>query len=246
VSPYYRDPQGREDGPDDLRLADAPGVVSALKYLERKGGVLVGHGYTHQWDGGSNPYNGVTGDDVEFYRVTETRDGEVRQVGPLPSDDSVSWSESRIVAANRELAAAGLRPPRLFEFPHYASSDRGYRAAARRFSARWERSLYFAGLLRGRPVSYRHVEGQFFPYVVRDVYGSKVLPENLGSITPNTWHTYKARRPSDLVRAARANLVVRDGFAAFYFHPFLDLAYLKRTVEGIEAAGYRFVDPASL
>jgi uncharacterized protein YdaL len=246
VSPYYRDPQGREDGPDDVRLRDAPEVVAALKYLQRKGGVLVGHGYTHQWDGGRNPYNGVTGDDVEFYRVTETRDGEVQQLGPLPSEDSAEWSESRMVAANQEFVAAGLRPPQIFEFPHYSASDRGYRAAARRFPARWERSLYFAGLLRGGPISYRRVEGQFFPYVVRDVYGNKVLPENLGSITPNTWHTYKARQPKDLVRAARANLVVRDGFAAFYFHPFLDLDYLKRTVEGIEAAGYRFVDPSSL
>jgi uncharacterized protein YdaL len=246
VSPYYRDPQGREEGPDDVRLSDAPTVVAALKYLLRKGGVLVGHGYTHQWDAGDNPYNGVTGDDVEFYRVTETPAGEVRQVGPLPSDDSVAWAESRIVAANREFAAVGLPLPRIFEFPHYSASDRGYRAAARRFSTRWERSLYFGGLLRGGPVSYRDVEGQFFPYVVRDVYGSKVLPENLGAITPQTWHTYKARQPRDLVRAARANLVVRDGFAAFYIHPFLDLRYLKRTVEGIEAAGYRFVDPASL
>jgi hypothetical protein len=40
---------------------------------------------------------------------------------------------------------------------------------------------------------------------------------------------------------AVANLVVRDGFSSFYFHPFLDLNYLKRTVEGIEALGYRFV-----
>ena len=246
VSPYYRDPQGREDGPDDVRLRDAPEVVAALKYLMRKGGVLVGHGFTHQWDGGSNPYNGVTGDDVEFYRVTETPDGEIQQVGPVPSDESVDWAESRMVAANRELAASGLRLPRIFEFPHYAASDRGYRAAARRFATRWERSLYFGGLLGGGQVSYRHVEGQFFPYVVRDVYGSKVLPENLGSITPTTWHSYKARQPRDLVRAARANLVVRDGFAAFYFHPFLDLKYLRQTVEGIEAAGYRFVDPASL
>jgi uncharacterized protein YdaL len=246
VSPYYRDPQGREDGPDDVRLSDAPEVVAALEYLVRKGGVLIGHGYTHQWDGGSNPYNGVTGDDVEFFRVTETGDGQVRELGPLPSDDSIAWSESRIVAANREFAAAGFPTPRIFEFPHYAASDRAYRAAARRFSTRWERGLYFAGLLGDGPTSYRHVEGQFFPYVVRDVYGSKVLPENLGSIAPNTWHTYKARRPEDLVRAARANLVVRDGFAAFYFHPFLDLEHLKRTVEGIQAAGYRFVDPSSL
>lgn len=246
VSPYYRDPQGREDEPRELRLSDAPQLVAALKYLQQRGGVLVGHGYTHQWDGASNPYNGISGDDVEFYRVTETKDGEIHQLGPLPGDDSIAWAEHRIVAANREFAAAGLSPPKIFEFPHYAASDRGYRAAARRFAVRWERSMYFPGLLDDGPIRYQGLEGQFFPYVVEDVYGSKVLPENLGSIAPRQWHSYKSRLPEDLVRAARANLVVRDGFAAFYFHPFLELDYLKRTVEGIRAAGYTFVDPASL
>lgn len=246
VSPYYRDPQGRDDEPRELRLRDAPRLVAALKYLQRSGGVLIGHGYTHQWDGTSNPYNGITGDDVEFYRVTETEDGEIHQLGPLPGDDSIAWAEHRIVAANREFAAAGLSPPTIFEFPHYAASDRGYRAAARRFAVRWERSMYFPGLLGRGTIRYRRLEGQFFPYVVRDAYGSKVLPENLGSIAPTQWHSYKSRLPEDLVRAARANLVVRDGFAAFYFHPFLELGYLKRTVEGIQAAGYTFVDPASL
>ena len=131
VSPYYRDPQGRQDEPRELALRDAPELVATLKYLQRKGGVLVGHGYTHQWDGASNPYNGITGDDVEFYRVTETKDGQVQQLGPLPGDDSAAWAEHRIVAANREFEAAGISPPRIFEFPHYAASDRGYRAAAR-------------------------------------------------------------------------------------------------------------------
>ncbi len=246
VSAYYRDPQGHDDKPYELRLRNVPELISALEYLERKGGVLVGHGYTHQWDGGSNPYDGVTGDDVEFYRVTETPDGQVRDVGPLPGDTSVAWTEHRIVAANQEFAAAGLGPPKIFEFPHYVASVRAYRAAARRFAVRWERSDYFPGLLGKGPTRYAGVEGQFFPYVVHDVYGSKVLPENLGSIAPSTWHSYKTRLPKDIVRAARANLVVRDGFASFYFHPFLELDYLKRTVEGIEAAGYRFVSPGSL
>jgi uncharacterized protein YdaL len=246
LSPYYRDPQGREDEPHELLLRDAPELVEAIRYMQRRGGVLIGHGYTHQWDGGSNPYNGITGDDVEFYRVTESERGEVRELGPLPGDSSVAWSEHRMVAANKEIAAAGLEPPRIFEFPHYAASDRGYRAANRRFGVRWERSLYFAGLLGDGPVDYSRVEGQFFPYVVHDVYGSKVLPENLGSITPSPWHSYKARGAADVVRAARANLVVRDGFASFYFHPFLDLDLLKQAVEGIEAAGYTFVDPATL
>jgi uncharacterized protein YdaL len=245
VSPYYRDPQGHEDPPHELRLHDSPKVVAAIKYLERKGGVLVEHGYTHQWDGGSNPYDGQTGDDVEFYRVTESKDGEIHDVGPLP-EDTVAWAEHRVVAANKEFAASGIPAPKIFEFPHYIASPNAYRAVAHRFAVRWERALYFPGLLGGGPIDYSHAEGQFFPYVVHDVYGSKVLPENLGSIAPATWHTYKERLPANLVHAARANLVVRDGFASFYFHPFLPLKYLEQTVEGIERLGYKFVSPASL
>jgi uncharacterized protein YdaL len=246
VSPYYRDPQGHDDAPHDLRLRHAPEVVAAIRYLERKGGILVGHGYTHQWDGASNPYNGVTGDDVEFFRVLENGDGDVQPVGPLPGDRTITWADHRIVAANRAFAAAGLSAPTIFEFPHYFASDTAYRAAARRFAVRWERATYYGGVLTGGRIDYRRSIEQFFPFVVRDVYGTKVLPENLGSLSPHAWHSYQARTPQDLVRAARANLVVRDGFASFYFHPFLDLSLLKRTVEGIEAAGYRFVSPRSL
>jgi uncharacterized protein YdaL len=207
---------------------------------------MVEHGYTHQWDGGSNPYDGVTGDDVEFYRVTESKDGQIHDLGPLPEDTSINWGEHRVVASSQALEAAGLGTPKIFEFPHYTASVPDYRAVAYRFPVRWERSDYFAGLLGGGPVQYQHVEGQFFPYAVHDVYGSKVIPENLGDIAPATWHAYKVRLPGDVIRAARTNLVVRDGVAAFYFHPFLKLAYLERSVEGIKAAGYTFVSPTSL
>jgi uncharacterized protein YdaL len=246
VSPEYRDPQGHYGPPSELALQNAPRVVAALMHLEREGGVLVEHGYTHQWDGGSNPYDSVSGDDAEFYRITESAGGQIRDVGPLPEDTSVAWTEHRIVAAEHAFTAAGFPPPKIFEFPDYTASVRAYRAVAYRFPERWERSDYFAGLLGKGLVQYNHVEGQFFPYVVHDVYGSKVLPENLGGIAPSTWHSYKARLPEDVIRAARANLVVRDGFADFYFHPFLKLDYLKRTIKGIQAAGYTFVSPASL
>ena len=84
VSPRYRDRTGEgETGkPADVLLRDAPEQIEAIKYLQRKGGVLVGHGYTHQWDGGRNPYNGVTGDDVEFYRMTQAPSGRVDYNGP--------------------------------------------------------------------------------------------------------------------------------------------------------------------
>jgi uncharacterized protein YdaL len=247
VSPRYRDPWGRQNGGEreDVLLHDAPSVVAAIKYLERKGGVLVDHGYTHQWDGGVNPYTGATGDDVEFYRVSESPTHGIRYDGPL-RDDTPGWADRRIVYAIREFAAAGIARPRIFEFPHYIASPRDYRAVAHRFAVRWERGVYFSGVLTGRPVDYRHYVGQIFPYVVRDVYGSKVLPENLGAITPHRWHQYPPRLPRDLIAAARANLVVRDGFASFFFHPFLDLRYLRESIAGIQALGYTFVSPAHL
>ena len=127
----------------------------------------------------------------------------------------------------------------------YAASAASYRAAAGRFAVRWERSFYFGGLLHG-PVNQKRPEGQFFPYVVRDVYGSKVLPENAGSVELVRWHGYPRHLPSDIIAAARANLVVRDGIVGFFFHPFLDLRYLKQTVEGIRRLGYTFVSPSSL
>ncbi len=88
--------------------------------------------------------------------------------------------------------------------------------------------------------------GQLFPFAVRDVYGARVVPENLGNIEPEVFHQFPVRFPSDILRDAERNLVVRDGFASFYFHPFWDIAYLKQTVEGIQALGYTFVAPGTL
>jgi uncharacterized protein YdaL len=205
----------------------------------------VEHGYTHQYGSVPNPYNAVTGDDFEFYRVTENTDHTLTYVGPV-AEDSRAWASARVTASNQEFAQAGLPVPTVFEFPHYSASAADYAAIGQRFATRWERSLYFGGVLSGGTVDHSHVAGQFFPYVVRDVYGAKVLPENLGSIEPEPFYIFPTRLPAQLIDAARRNLVVRDGFASFYFHPFFSLDYLKQTVEGIRAAGYTFADPASL
>ena len=108
--------------------------------------------------------------------------------------------------------------------------------------------FYFGNLLKGGAIDYSHVFGQMFPYVVnKDVYGLKVLPENLGSIELETFYIFPTRFPADLINAASKNLVVRDGFASFYYHSdFVDVSYLRQTVEGILNLGYSFVDPATL
>lgn len=245
VFPRWTDPLGFYNGgvAETIVLKNAPTVVAALKYMQQKGGTIIEHGWTHQYRNISNPYGGASGDDFEFYRVTENADHSLTYVGPVP-EDSTAWANNRFKQAANDFRAARLSVPSIFEFPHYAASAIDYTAVAKAFSARYERSLYFRGVLSGTPIDHSRFAGQQFPFVVRDVYGSLVLPENLGAIEPDPWFIFPARLPAEIVDDARRARVVRDGFASFFFHPFLDLSYLKATVEGIQTAGYTFVSPS--
>jgi hypothetical protein len=94
------------------------------------------------------------------------------------------------------------------------------------------------------------------PYVIqKDVYGIKRMLENLGYVelgiganNPDDSTPVPPFMPADMLKAAQANLVVRDGWASFFIHPDLEvigtntsLTYLKTLVEGIKARGYEFV-----
>jgi uncharacterized protein YdaL len=247
VVPEYRDPRGvyNSGRSERIRLQDNRTLSTLLKDMTARGGVLVMHGNTHQWDTAINPYNQVSADDYEFFRVTENTDHTLTYQGPIPGDSS-TWAKNRITAGQSLFKNAGLAIPKIFEFPHYSASAVDYAAVGSLFATRWERSLYFNGLLTGTGVNYSRIFGQLFPYVVRDVYGTKVLPENLGNIEPTMFYQYPTRFPGDIIRAAEKNLVVRDGFASFYFHPFFDLSLLRETIDGIRALGYTFVSPATL
>jgi uncharacterized protein YdaL len=247
VIPDYHDPGGvYNNGVTELLpLAGEPEFVATIKYLTSKGGTLILHGPTHQWDGAINPYTRVSADDTEYYRTVENADHTVTYVGPLPQD-STTWATNKLTAADNMFRAAAIPLPTIFEFPHYAASATAYRAVAKRYTTRWDRTVYFPGLLTGLAPDHSRPFGQLFPYVVRDVYGTKVLPENLGNIEPEPFYGYPARSPAMIIAAAARNLVVRDGFAAFYFHPFFPITLLQQTVTGIKGLGYTFVSPTSL
>ena len=82
-------------------------------------------------------------------------------------------------------------------------------------------------------------------YVIqRDMYGQKIAPENLGSVESVSFFGLATRFPADMVASVERNLVVRDGWAAGYFHPFLyadDPTLLEELVTGIRALGFTFV-----
>ncbi len=245
----YRDPNGVNNGGKDttIHLKDAKDVVSAINYMISKGGTMIMHGYTHQYSNVANPYNAVSGDDFEFFRAHVDAQNYVRLDGPV-AEDSFSWAQGRMQAATKEFQNARLPVPTIYEFPHYTASAVDYQAAASMFTTRYDRTLYFSGLLSGGPVATdtTHMVGQFFPYAVKDVYGTKVLPEDLGNYEPDWSNNNPPRSPQDMIDNARRDLVVRDGFASFFFHPYYDINKLKETVEGIKALGYTFVSPTSL
>jgi uncharacterized protein YdaL len=240
VYPVYRDPNGVSGAGKDvtIRMSERPAVVAALQYAASHGGSLILHGYTHQYGTKNNPYSGQSADDAEFY-LTHLDGDRLELDGPVP-EDSEAWATGRMEQGLAELQQVGLPRPLAFEFPHYMASPIDYVAAMKRFPFRYERSLYFPGLLSGRPVDDAQRKWQFFPYTVRDVYGTTVIPENLDYLQPTT------NSVSDMIDTARSNLVVRDGVASFFYHPFLGVGDLPKLVNGIKALGYTFVSAEDL
>ncbi len=192
----------------EIYLSDRPRFVETLKYMVSKGGVLVMHGVSHQ-------RRGISADDYEFWDDLKDH--------PLPLD-STAFVESRMELGLRECFKNGLYPL-AWETPHYAASSLDYTVFGKFFRLSNER----------RMVIDRLGTQQYFPYLVQDIFGQWVVPENLGYISQED------PEPQRLVEDAAKMRAVRDGMPSFFFHCFMKLDYLSRVVQGIQSAGYRFV-----
>ncbi|MEW5895735.1 MAG: DUF2334 domain-containing protein [Candidatus Omnitrophota bacterium] len=254
--PHYLDPNGAyNDGvPMDVALAESAELLFSLQYAVARGGSILMHGFTHQYSNIPNQYTAVSGDDFEFWLTTANT--------PV-TEDSVEWAQQRIQSGIDEMFFVGITPF-AFEFPHYQGSPKSYQAAGNLFPTRYERSFYYTSdtpqlNLAAEDPNRDFAAGQFFPYVIlKDYYGKRVLPENLGNIeydishidpTSNVVYTWQ-----DLATNADFALTVRDGFASFFFHPFWlegDLgtpgfADLQSLVQAITALGYTWTGANSL
>jgi uncharacterized protein YdaL len=243
----YKDPKGVYNGgrAQTITLAQRPQVVAALKYMQSKGGVIIQHGRTHQYSNVNNPYNGVSGDDFEFYRAHIDANDYVIYDGPV-SVNSYARATSLIQDGRRDFARVGIAAPKIWEFPHYAGGVQDYKAVNDLIGKGYDRRLYFPGVLTNKTIDYTRPIGQFFPYDVVDVYGTKVYPENAGNYEPEVSNNNPPVLVPELVDRARANLAVRDGFASFFYHPYYGLEPLRQLVEGVDALGaYSWVSPTS-
>ena len=224
VIPLYEDPLGYYNGgvPETVKLKDAPDIVAALDYMVQEGGTILSEGYTHQYDSVANPYSGVTGDDAEFYRAHIDANNSVIWDGPV-AEDSTTWADARVRGALAEFAQARLPPPRIWMFPHYMGSPIDAVEAHKAFSAAYHRGIYFSGGLARGPVgpvaNPAHYASVLYSYPAVDIYGFRMIPENLGDYEPVPLNNNPARLPSDIARTAHLNRVVRDGFASFFSIP---------------------------
>ncbi|PMS21657.1 papd-like protein [Trinickia dabaoshanensis] len=247
--PLYEDPLGAYNGGVALtiHLNQATGLKQSLNYALARGGKIVMHGYTHQYDSTPNIDNAVSGNDYEFWLATQNR--------PV-DEDSQQWASNRLSAGLQEFSSNGYTPF-AWEAPHYQSSPLAMKAVPPLFKNTYQRAVYYTSdtpdLNSGAP-NHDYSVGQFFPYIINsDYYGQRIIPENLGnieynicSIDPFSCLTYTW---NDLYTNAQYALVVRDGFASFFFHPFWlepdlktpGLQDFKSLVQGISALGYTWV-----
>lgn len=264
VIPQYEDPAGfyNNGTPVSESLPKSKEFIRTIRQLIADGGTMVDEGYTHQYSDVPNPYDGVTADDFEFYRAqcaTTSAPPYTFATGNCPNtdyvieegpvaEDSASWAIGRLQAAKQEFAAARLPEPSIFEFPHYAASMVDYQAAATQYSVFYDRRLYYPASLTGGAAdySYGHVLGQFFPFTVTDVYGSTIIPENLGDYEPSPINNSPMRQPADIAHEAQLNTVIPDAVASFFYDPSNGSAPLAQIISGVKSAGYSFVSPQTL
>lgn len=254
--PRYRDPFGAYNGgvPEDIPLTMAPNLINSLNYAVKRGGQIVQHGWTHQSDNVVNNINGVSGEDYEFWNMVANT--------PMAAEAGLqSWSAQRMQNGLDELTHMGYTPF-AWESPHYQSSPLSIKASVANPAYKkkaYGRVVYYtsdAPDLKGSSGVYDYSPGQFYPYVVKkDYYGQYVIPENLGNIEHKAVCSYcYDYLSSDLVLNARYGLTVRDGYASFFFHPYLlnpettalginGMDDFRNTVTGISNLGYTWASP---
>jgi uncharacterized protein YdaL len=249
--PHYKDPLGIYNGgvPEDIPLSQASTLRRSLDYALARGGQLVMHGFTHQYDSMKNPNTGVSADDYEFWNIVQNT--------PV-AEDSASWALGRLDSGLGELSANGYSVF-AWETPHYEASATDSRVFPQRFSKTYQRAVYFTS---DKPNFFASTGkdfavGQIFPYPIeKDYYGQFIIPEELGNveydistIDPTSNYNYTAQ---DILTNAQYALAVRDGYASFFFHPFWlepDLGTpgfqdFQTIINGITNMGYTWV-PAS-
>ena len=171
----------------EVYLSDRPQFIETLKYMIARGGSVVLHGVTHQ-------FRGASGDDFEFWDDLKDK--------PL-SFESANWIRERVELGIQECFKNGIYPI-AWETPHYGASRVGFQVFKEFFSHVNERRMVLEQL----------GTQQYFPYPLTDMWGQKIIPENLGYVSiedPNP-QRYSRRCSKNVGGSGRHALILFSQF----------------------------------
>lgn len=196
-----------------ITLSESPEIVKAIKYMQDKGGTVILHGYTHQYK-----KEEVSGEGYEFW------DGKKDE--PLKENMKI-FVKDRVLNGLRVCIENGIYPL-AFEAPHYAMESEGYK----------ELKKYFSTYIGKHQNNDKKFSTNTYPYIIRDTEEFNIfIPENLGYIDPEDKFTFQN------IKENLDKLSIVRGFSGgFFFHSYLNIEYLKNTIEYLEKQNIEFMN----
>ncbi|GAA0308469.1 uncharacterized protein YdaL [Gracilibacillus halotolerans] len=216
-------------------FADSPELIKVLKQIQRDGGSIVLHGYTHQFR------SSETGEGFEFWDVENNSPIYAPEDVELNLKDEQEFSsraeydkyiselqeyekEYTITKINKgidELAKYGLYPL-AFEAPHYTMSQYGYQLVSERFST-------YVGQVQLSDKDWVIMDTS--PYITSPsiYHGMQLLPETMGYVQPEDPHSIQK-----MIDSTKRIGMVRDGMFAAFYHPYLGAEGFKKLMVEIE------------
>ncbi|AXU52783.1 TPA: DUF2334 domain-containing protein [Clostridioides difficile] len=196
-----------------ITLSESPEIVKAIKYMQDKGGTVILHGYTHQYK-----KEEVSGEGYEFW------DGKKDE--PLKENMKI-FVKDRVLNGLRVCIENGIYPL-AFEAPHYAMESEGYK----------ELKKYFSTYMGQHQNNDKKFSTNTYPYIIRDTEEFNIfIPENLGYIDPEDKFIFQN------IKENLDKLSIVRGFSGgLFFHSYLNIEYLKNTIEYLEKQNIEFMN----
>lgn len=194
-----------------------PEFIQTIQYMQAKGGTVILHGYTHQLG-----KEEISGEGYEFW--------DIENNVPI-HDDMETYIRDRVLSGLRLCIENGIYPLG-FEAPHYAMNIDGYKVLKKYFST-------YIGQFQNNNERFAT---STFPYIIRDSDTFNIfIPENLGYIDKDDiFAVEKIKENFEKLS------MVRGYTGGFFYHPYLDIDYLKECISFFIEKDIKFLDLKSM
>lgn len=221
-------------------LSENKELIQVLLDLQKRGGMVIAHGYTHAYR------LEETGEGFEFWdvelnqKITTVQSDEpsflLKRQSTFPTQEAyelyineMDWIEEQYINLKQtqsieQLGKMGLYPL-AFEAPHYTMSSSGYRVT----------SSYFSSIFGQLQLSDEDWEVMNTPLFLSNpaiASGMTLYPETIGFVDPSL-----ADPLADMEVAIEQLKTVPGSMIGGFYHPYIGLEYLPEMVELIESVG---------